>query len=330
MLISKTPLRISFFSGGSDMPSFYQKEDGAALSATINKYIYVIVHKTPNLGVRIMYDSVEEFSDVEQMHHLITKETLKYYNINKEVTIASISDITSKGSGLGSSSAFTVGLVNAIASYKWEIASKKYLADMACIIEMEKCGYPVGKQDQYAAAYGGFNLFRFHKDEEVTTENLTFDKNVINNLESKLLLVYSGKGRSANSILQKQQKAMSDKDKFNLVKRSRDKAFIARDYLSLNQLDDFGNLLHEAWMDKKGVVSEISQDYFDVIYDKAMKSGALGGKLMGAGGGGFFLFYVPENKRENVIHEITSGTECKVHDFGFSYHGSRITTSMIN
>lgn len=312
------------------MPSFYQKEDGAALSATINKYIYVIVHKTPNLGVRIMYDSVEEFSDVEQMHHLITKESLKYYNINKEVTIASISDILSKGSGLGSSSAFTVGLINAIASSKWEIASKRYLADMACTIEMDKCGYPVGKQDQYAAAYGGFNLFNFHKNEDVTVNNLIIDKKNVNDLEKKLLLVYSGRGRSANAILQKQQSAMGDKDKFNLVKRSRDKAFVAARYLVNGELDNFGNLLHEAWIDKKGVVSEITQDYFDIVYDKALKAGALGGKLLGAGGGGFFLFYVPENKRENVIHEITSGTECKVHDFGFSYHGSRITTSMIN
>jgi D-glycero-alpha-D-manno-heptose-7-phosphate kinase len=330
MLISKTPLRISFFSGGSDMPSFYKKEDGAALSATIDKYIYVIAHKTPHLGVRIMYDSVEEFSDVEQMHHLITKETLKYYNVSKEITLASISDILSKGSGLGSSSAFTVGLINAIASYKWEIASKRYLADMACVIEMEKCGYPVGKQDQYAAAFGGFNLFEFHKNEEVSVHNLIIDKNHIYGLENKLLLVYSGRGRSANSILQKQQSAMNDKDKFNLVKRSRDKAYTGRDYLVKGQLDDFGNLLHEAWMDKKGVVSEISQDYFDVVYDKAMKAGALGGKLLGAGGGGFFLFYVPEEKREDVIEEITTGTECKVYEFKFSGHGSRITTSMID
>ena len=330
MLISKTPLRISFFSGGSDMPSFYRKEDGAALSATIDKYIHVIAHKTPHLGVRIMYDTVEEFSDVEQMHHLITKETLKYYSVTKEITLASISDILSKGSGLGSSSAFTVGLINAIASNKWEIASKRYLADMACTIEMEKCGYPVGKQDQYAAAYGGFNLFEFHKNEDVTVHNLIIDKKVVTDLEKKLLLVYSGRGRSANAILQKQQSAMGDKDKFNLVKRSRDKAYVATRYLAQGKLDDFGNLLHEAWLDKKGVVSEITQDYFDIVYDKAINAGALGGKLLGAGGGGFFLFYVPEEKREEVIEQITTGTECKVYDFKFSPYGSRIITNMIS
>jgi D-glycero-alpha-D-manno-heptose-7-phosphate kinase len=142
MILSKTPLRISFFSGGSDMPNFFEKERGAALSVTINKYIYVMVHKTPHLGIKIMYDTIEEFPDVEQMQHLITKEALKYFNISKEITIASVSDILSKGSGLGSSSAFTVGLVNALASSKWEVASQRYLADIACQIEMDKCVDP--------------------------------------------------------------------------------------------------------------------------------------------------------------------------------------------
>ena len=200
---------------------------------------------------------------------------------------------------------------------------------MSCMIEMEKCGYPVGKQDQYAAAYGGFNLFQFHKNEEVTVNSFFVKKDVITSLENKLLLVYSGRGRSANAILQKQQSAMNDKDKFNLVKRSRDKAYIAQNFLMQGKLDDFGNLLHEAWMDKKGVVSEITQDYFDIVYDKAMKAGAAGGKLLGAGGGGFFLFYVPEDKKETVVQEIVTGTECKVYDFRFSDYGSRITTSMI-
>lgn len=326
MIVTKTPLRISFFSGGSDMKSFYEKEDGAALSITIDKYIYVLLHKTPYLGIKIMYDKIEETPDVETMQHEITKEALKYFNFNKELTIASISDILSKGSGLGSSSAFTVGLVNALASSKWEVASKKYLADVACEIEIDKCGYPIGKQDQYAAAYGGLNLFNFRKNGDTEVENIMVSKRDMDVFEKKLLLVYSGHGRSANSILQKQQKAMDDKNKFNLVRQSRDKAFTGAKYLIKGLHSDFGALLHEAWMDKKQVVGSITDDYFDNVYNKAIEAGSLGGKLLGAGGGGFFLFYVEEDKREKVIDAITTDTQCRIYDFGFSYYGSHVST----
>ena len=326
MIISKTPLRVSFFSGGSDLPSFYNKENGAALSVTINKYIYVMVHKTPHLGVRVMYDQIEEFPDVEAMQSNITSETLKYFNIEKEITVASISDVLSRGSGLGSSSAFTVGLINALASGKWGVASNGYLADIACEIEMNRCKYPVGKQDQYAAAYGGLNLFHFRKNGEVAVENTVIDIDTFAKLESNLLLVYSGKGRSANSILQKQSAAMSDVDKFNLVKRSRDKAFTGLEYLKKKDVDSFGDLLHEAWVDKKSIVKEISQDYFDVVYQNIRTAGAIGGKLLGAGGGGFFLFYVQPDKRKQVIDYIENNTECKVYDFKFTDRGSQIVS----
>lgn len=328
MIISKTPLRISFFSGGSDMPSFYKKEEGAAFSATIDKYIYVMLHKTPHLGIKVMYDSIEEVPDVEQMQHLITKESLKYFNYNKELTIASISDILSKGSGLGSSSAFTVGLINALSTYKWQMTSPKFLADISCQIEMDKCGYPVGKQDQYAAAFGGFNLFKFDQNGDVTVNNLELESKTLNKLQERILLVYSGKGRSANQILQKQQQAMEDQDKFNLVKKGRDKAYLAYKYLQYGDVDSFGSLLHEAWMDKKNIVKEISQNYFDVVYEKALTSGAIGGKLLGAGGGGFFIFYVPVEKRQDVIKAIQDGTECKVYDFKFINKGSSCINSV--
>lgn len=326
MIVSKTPLRISFFSGGSDMPSFYEKETGAALSVTINQFIYVCVHKTPNLGVKIMYDQIEEVSDIERMQHLITKEALKYFDINKEITVASISDIVSKGSGLGSSSAFTVGLVNALGTLKYGKTLPDYNATVACDIEMLRCNYPIGKQDQYAAAFGGFNLIEFYSDDRVDVRPVEIKAETLKRLNDNLLLVYSGKGRSANSILQKQKEAMSDKDKFNLVKRSRDKAYSAYKLLEKDNTDDFGSLLHEAWMDKKSVVKEITQTYFDDIYDKALKSGCLGGKLLGAGGGGFFLFYVPREKRAEAVKNITDNTECKIFNFNFYGRGSEIIT----
>ena len=329
MILSKTPLRISFFSGGSDMPSFYEKEKGAALSVTIDKYIYVMMHKTPHLGVKVMYDTIEEYPDVEQMQHAITRESLKHFNIDKEVTVASIADSLAKGSGLGSSSAFTLGLVNVLANQDRHVGlmSREYLAQTAYYIERELCKYPVGKQDQYASAYGGLNLFEFHKDGSVEIRPTTYNPDLWRNLEERLLLVYSGRGRNANSILQKQAAAMDDKVKFDLVRASRDKAFVAARYLKEGKLDDFGALLHDAWMDKKAVETSITNEYFDDVYSRAISAGALGGKLLGAGGGGFFVFYVDPSKRQKVIDVITDGTECKIYDFAFTEWGSRIATN---
>lgn len=324
MIVTRTPLRISFFSGGSDMPSFYEQEDGAALSVTINKFIHVFAHKVPYTGVKCMYDDVEEHYDLDQMQHAITRETLKYFGIDKEMTTASISDIVTKGSGLGSSSAFTVGLVKAISNLRKDSNTRQQCAEIACEIEMNKCGYPVGKQDQYAAAFGGMNLFEFKRNGSVSVHPVGITKPSIQGLQDKLMLVYSGRGRDANNILQKQQKAMSKKDKFDLVKRSKDKAYTALDLLNKNKLDDFGYLLHEAWLDKKQVCEDITQDYFDHVYEVARDAGALGGKLLGAGGGGFFLFYVPEKDRDSLRWAIAKTEECKVYDFEFYGSGSSI------
>lgn len=324
MIITRTPLRVCFFSGGSDLPSFYEKEDGASLSVTINKFIHVVAHQVPNMGIKVMYDDVEELHDLEQMRHAITRETLKLFSINKEITIASISDIVSKGSGLGSSSAFTVGLVKAMSALKKENISGSHIADIACQIEMNKCGYPVGKQDQYAAAYGGFNLFKFHTNGNVSVDPIALNNKNILKLQDNLLLVYSGRGRDANNILQKQQKAMSNIDKFKIVQRARDKAYEGRDLLLEGKVDEFGELLHKSWLDKKNICSDITQDYFDMVYDKAIEAGALGGKLLGAGGGGFFIFYVPEKDKNSVAWAVQQNTECKVYDFEFTGNGSNI------
>jgi len=327
MILSKTPLRISFFSGGSDMPSFFEKEKGAALSVTIDKYIYVMMHRTPHLGVKIMYDTIEEYPDLEQMQHAITRESLKFFGFDKEITVASIADILAKGSGLGSSSAFTVGLTNCLANPDQHtgLMSREYLAQTAYHVERDLCKYPVGKQDQYAAAYGGLNLFEFNKDGSVDIKPATYNRDLWSNLENRLLLVYSGRSRNANSILQKQAAAMNDDTKFALVRASRDKAYVASRYLKENKLDDFGALLHDAWMDKKAVETSITSVYFDEIYSRALNAGALGGKLLGAGGGGFFIFYVTPDKRQKVIETITDGTQCKIYDFNFTEYGSRVS-----
>jgi D-glycero-alpha-D-manno-heptose-7-phosphate kinase len=331
MIVTKSPTRLSFFSGGSDLPAFYKQQMGAALSVTIDKFIYVCAHRTPNIGIKTMFDSVEQVKDISEMQEGIVKETLKYYKMNGGITIASISDILSRGSGLGSSSAFTVGLIRAISTMKkieetgkneWQLRPET-LAEHACNIEMSL--FPVGKQDQYAAAYGGCNLFEFYDFGYVKVTGIEVD--TIEKLQNNLMLVYSGRGRSANQILQKQQDAMIDKTKFNLVKASRDKAYLGFKLLLDQDFDSFGSLLHDAWMDKKSVVQEITQDYFDDIYNKVLQSGALGGKLLGAGGGGFFMFYVPLEKQENVRHELTKFTECKVYDFKFHNKGSEIVSA---
>jgi D-glycero-alpha-D-manno-heptose-7-phosphate kinase len=325
MLISKTPLRLGLFCGGSDLPSFYSMEEGAALSITIDKYIYVMTHTTPHIGVRTMYDVVEDSSTLEAMQHRITKETLRHFDITKELTVASISDILSKGSGLGSSSAFTVGLIRNISYLKYGIDSKKYIAENACNVEMNLCSYPVGKQDQYASSYGGLNFFRFGTDGTVTRDNINISRNTLNTLENNLLLVYSGKGRQANIILQQQQEAMLDKDKFAIVAKARDMAYEGLKYLQNGDIDYLGDAFKESWNNKKKLVSSISNEYIDQVYNFATKNGATSGKLLGAGGGGFFLFYVKNYNRKKLSQLIVNEFPlCKVYDFKFSYEGSQL------
>ena len=326
MIISKTPLRISFFSGGTDMPSYYNHDDGGALSVTIDKYIYVFVHNTPHMGIKIMYDAVEEFHNIEDMQHAITRESLNKYNISEGLTIASISDILAKGSGLGSSSAFTVGLVNCLSYDKFETKAPEYLAREAVDVEMNLCKYPVGKQDQYAAAYGGFNYYTFYKNESVSINPLEISRKTYFELEENLILVYSGIARSANKLLQQHQTAMLNKEKFKLATKGLEKAHEGMKFLLHNDVNSFGDLLNIAWQEKKEINKKVTNNYFDMIYNKALNAGALGGKLIGAGGGGFFLFYVPKEDREKAIKAVTDETECKVYDFKFTDAGSRIVS----
>jgi D-glycero-alpha-D-manno-heptose-7-phosphate kinase len=329
MIVTRTPLRISFFSGGSDMRSFYKEERGLALSATIDKYINVCIHRTPNRGIKIMYDEIEDLANIDLMNHGITKEVLKYYHVDKEITIASLSDIPSKGSGLGSSSAFTAGLMKGVAQgWGIPIRSPQDLAEKACMIEIEKCGYPIGKQDQYAAAYGGLNLFCFNQNDTVDVVKPTTNQTTITQLNDNLLLVYSGVSRSANDILKRQNESITnDRSKFNLVKSAVVRAEVAAGYLNKGLVDDFGNLFHEAWTEKKQITKGISQNIFDEIYTKCIQAGAIGGKLLGAGGGGFFLFYVKPDKRQNVINTINTFQGCKVYDFKFSWEGTQVLLS---
>jgi D-glycero-alpha-D-manno-heptose-7-phosphate kinase len=328
MIVTRTPLRIPFFSGGSDLPAFYTKEPGAAFSATINKFIYVVLHKTPNLGIRTMTDTVEAVTELDEMHHDIAREVLREFGLTRDVTIASVSDVLAKGSGLGSSSAFTVGMIKAALALEkmpheghLKFSLRRELAEAACTIEMEKCGFPVGKQDQYAATYGGFNLFEFETDGTVRVQSHTPWYDVQKELEQNLLLVYSGVGRDANGILQKQQRAMSDKKKFDLVRANKELAYIAFNNLKNGCVDGIGELMRESWQIKKTVVG-VTSSYFDGIHEAALRAGAVSGKILGAGGGGFLLFYVKPDRRQAVIDSLPSTTQ--TYDFRFCNVGSTV------
>ena len=324
MIITKTPVRISFFSGGSDLPSFFHKEAGAALSVTIDKYIYVILHSTHNSGIRLKYDDVEHANNLDGVKHKITKETLKYAFGNSQLNgweIASVSDVSYNGCGLGTSSAFTVGLLNGL--LKDSKLGPSYLANEACKIEIVNCNFPIGKQDQYAAAYGGLNLFEFFSNGTVNVDTPSIDN--IEAFEDKLIMFFTGITRDGNSILKDQSSSMDDPLKFAQVQRNRDKAFEAQRYLFDNDFDSFGDLLGQSWAEKKQISKGITAPILDGIYDIAMDCGALGGKLLGAGGGGFFLFYAPTLEiKEKITRGLRVISNVKHFPFKFSKEGSKV------
>jgi len=320
MIISRTPFRISFAGGGSDLPSFYKKGMGAVLSTSINKYIYLAIHPffEPD-KIQLKYSKTELVSNVSEIKHPIFKAALDMYNITG-VDINSIADVPS-GTGLGSSSSFTVGLLNAIKAYQNRAVSQEVLALRACHIEMELLKSPIGKQDQYAAAYGGLNFMTFYPDETVNVEKIIMNPQKKQELDENLIMIYTGDVRSANSILEQQNIAIEEEDKFKCQEKMVRLAFDLKKVLEMNNIDDFGRILHEGWLLKKSLIKSISSTSIDDIYAKGIQAGALGGKLLGAGGGGFILFYCPKEKQENFRECMKNYRELK---FGFDHFGSKI------
>lgn len=317
MIISRTPFRVSFAGGGSDLPSFYRRETGAVLSTSIDKYMYIAIHPFFDRNkVQLKYSKTELVDDIAEIHHPIFKEVLKMYNL-KGVDLNSIADIPS-GTGLGSSSAFTVGLLNAVRAYIGKATSGEKLGQLACEVEINKVGSPIGKQDQYAAACGGLNFITFYGDESVNVEKIIMNPEKKKELEDNLLMVFVGGEHSANAILKSQSAAISDQKKFETQKAMVQLAYQLRYSLENNQLDDFGRILHEGWLMKKSLTSGISTGLVDEIYAKGIEYGALGGKLLGAGGAGFILFYCPKEKQESFRTQMGNMNEMKFHfdDFG--------------
>ncbi|MDX8507719.1 GHMP kinase [Mesorhizobium captivum] len=322
MIISQTPLRVSFVGGGSDLPAFYREEGGAVLSVAIDKYVYVNVNRKFDNGTRIAYSKTEEVETVENIQHPIVKATMEYLGICGGVEITTIADIPSKGTGLGSSSAFTVGLLHALNAFRGQYVSKAKLGADSCCIEIERCGAPIGRQDQYAAAFGGLNLIEFHSDDSVSVSPLICPREFIAAIEKQVLVFYTGMTRSASDILVRQSEGIAKApDKRKALRRMVELTYHLRDELHRCNLNAFGEILHENWLLKRSLSEEISNDAIDGWYRAALRAGATGGKLLGAGAGGFLMFFAPPDRHDAI--KLALGV-LKHFPVKFDFAGSRI------
>lgn len=306
MIISKTPFRISFFGGGTDLKDYYKNNYGAVVSTTIDKYIYITVNKRFEDSIRVSYSKTEIVDSVDEIQHPIVRNAMKLVGIHGGIEITSIADIPAK-TGLGSSSTFTVGLLNALYAYKGIYVSAERLASEACKIEIEMLGEPIGKQDQYAAAYGGLNYIQFNSDDSVFVEPIICSKETKKYLNNNLMLFYTGMTRSTGEILEDQKK--NTVSKYEVLTNMRDMSKSFKNIISCGKdLNSIGKLLGDAWNLKKQMSNRISNGVIDEYYEKALVNGALGGKILGAGGGGFLLLYCEPNNQEklrNALNELS-------------------------
>jgi D-glycero-alpha-D-manno-heptose-7-phosphate kinase len=323
MIISQTPVRMSFAGGGSDLPAFYRRFGGAVVSTTIDKYVYVAVNKKFDDAIRVSYSKTEEVDSVDRIEHRIVRETLRLLKIPGGIEITSVADIPSRGTGLGSSSSFTVGLLHALHAYRHEYVSREYLGSQACHVELELCGERIGKQDQFAAAFGGLNFITFEPNDSVTVHPIVCDRKTVEQLEQSTVTFYTGMTRAAGSILSEQSAAMElDASKQRTMLRMVQLAHTLRDELQANHLDAVGEILHENWILKKELAPGVSNSRIDEWYQCARAKGALGGKLLGAGAGGFLMLYAHPECHEGIARALSPLQRV---DIRFERGGSRIT-----
>lgn len=305
MIITRAPFRVSFCGGGSDLPNFYEKYGGCVLSTTIRKYMYLTIHNYFEKNqIVLKYSKTEVVNDFSEIEHCIFKQCLADFNL-KGVELSSMADIPA-GTGLGSSSTFTVALLQLLNTYTGKYVSKYKLAKDACAVEIEKLGEPIGKQDQFAAAFGGLKFYEFLPNGFVNVEPVVMKSESYTKLEKNLLMFYLGGTHSASAILKEQSKNVQTVDKASVQKKMCDIARTLKNELQNNNVDAMGELLHENWMLKRSLATGISNPFIDETYDLAMKAGAVGGKLLGAGGAGFMLFYVPEEKQLAVRKALSN------------------------
>ncbi|MCM8795320.1 MAG: sugar kinase [Candidatus Omnitrophica bacterium] len=304
MIISRAPVRLSMGGGGTDVPSYYKKYGGFLMAATINKYVYIMVNKRFYESIRLSYSKTEIVDNVDDIEHRIFRETLRYLDIRKQIELVSIADIPAQ-CGLGTSSAFTVALLKGLFEYKQTYVSLEKLAETACHIEIDILKEPIGKQDQYAASFGGFRAYWFNKDGSVVIEPVRMKEEDIMDLQNNILLFSLKKERQTAEILKDQNKkvAINDKDTIERLHKIKQIGFKTKRLFESGRIDEFGEILHEHWLTKKGLSDKISDEFIDEVYDIARKNGAIGGKVVGAGGGGFLLLYCPKGK-SNLVEKM--------------------------
>ncbi len=298
MIIVQAPLRVSFFGGGTDFPDYYREEGGCVLSCAIDKYIFVTIKKRFDHLLRIGYTRQEMVEHVDQIAHELIREALRKTGIANGIEITTMGDIPSAGSGLGSSSTVTVGALHAMYTFLGELVTAEQLAREACEIEIERLGKPIGVQDQYIAAFGGMRFFEFRTDGQVVSQRLDLEAGLARRFNESLLLFFTGVTRKADTILGEQKRNIQDRRA--ILGEMKAMAHQARAELTAGRIDAIGELLHQGWELKKRLASQISNGEIDQMYAAARGAGALGGKITGAGGGGFLLLYCPPERRAAV------------------------------
>ena len=329
MIITKTPLRITFTGGGSDMPSFFEKHDGHCINATIDKYVYVLVKKRSDNKIYLKYSENElvDTNTIFEIQHDFIRETLIYLGVDYGLEIINWADIPTKGSGLGSSGSFLVGLLNAIHTLEGNHVSKEKLAQQASHIEMVLCGKPIGYQDQYAAAYGGLNEMKFTADNGHNIKVVPLIKNQddLNSISQDLLLFYTGITRESSSVLSDQNKNLMNKeDTINAMKENVDLSKWLAEHLRNKEYEYIGHALRMNWDLKLKFSNKVANEDIVKMYDKGREGGASGGKIIGAGGGGFMMFYVERTKQQSTEGMVSELGNYKIMNFNIDHYGSRV------
>ena len=324
MIITRAPLRITFGGGGTDLPSYYRKFGGSLVAGAINKYIYIALHKIFPDEFIIKYSQFERVATVEEIKHPIIREVLKTHHVNPRLEIASMADIPD-GTGLGSSGSFTVALLRAISFYKREHMLPENLAAEACDIEINRLGAPIGKQDQYAAAFGGITCFNFNKDDTVEVTPLKISTETLHSLEDDLLLFFTGYSRSASSVLaeQKQKSESLDKEMLENLHFTKELGLQSKKALEKGDLEEFAQLMNVHWDNKKKRSPNMTKSAIDQAYLTARENGALGGKLIGAGAGGFLMFYTREHA---LLRKTMARAGLEEVRFSFDFEGAKVVS----
>jgi D-glycero-alpha-D-manno-heptose-7-phosphate kinase len=326
MIIARSPLRITLGGGGTDLPSYYREHEGFLIAGAINKYVYVTVMRPFTEGVYLKYSELEHVTSVDEVKHRIIREALIMQKLRTpQIEITTLADIPA-GTGLGSSGSFTTALLEALYAHRRRLIHPQELAELACNIEIDRLGEPIGKQDQYIAAYGGLTCFTFHKDDSVTAVPLKISMDTMFDLEDNILLFFTGYSRSASEILQDQKNKTQSSDEemlknLHFVKKL---GYRSKDALEAGDVAKFGELMHEHWEHKKRRSGGMSNPKIDEWYELGMKNGAVGGKLVGAGGGGFLMFYAAD--RNKLRHAMSTAGLEEVR-FRFDFEGTKVVLS---